>query len=279
MQAVAVSHRDQRVPRRARGSGRARARVGHRPPATRRAPYPPAPPIEEAPWLEPMPDAWLAGVVERSGRALHAARERRARVRRGAAGAVARAARGAALARRGRLVRRGDRRGARPSVAAANSALHRARDAVDEKLGGRVPTRSPRRRGRRALLARYVRASTRRRSRRDRRAVPRRHAHDDAAVADVDRRARRQRGLLPRMFGESEPGQFRHRHIAPTDSMCSRSTARRRERAGGAQCDSADHDARRRGGDRGSLHDARDVRPVDVPASLPPTGAIAARTT
>ena len=109
-----------------------RPTTGRRPAAT----DDPGEPLVESVWVEPYPDEMI-GLEEglrRAGGPLRAARGRRARLRRRAAAPAGPAARGADPARRARLLGPRGRGGARDDVASVNSALQRARKAVDERL-------------------------------------------------------------------------------------------------------------------------------------------------
>src|SRR5215475_13294157 len=97
--------------------------------------YPPAPPPEDAAWLEPMPDRWLTGAA--------ADPEARYTLRESVALAFVAALQVLVPAQRATLLLR-DVVGLRAeeaaealdqSVSAANSALHRARAAVEDKVG------------------------------------------------------------------------------------------------------------------------------------------------
>jgi RNA polymerase sigma-70 factor (ECF subfamily) len=101
--------------------------------------YPPAPPIEESAWLEPMPDAWLAGSVDDP--------EARYTLRESVALAFVAALQVLLPAQRATLLLR-DVVGLSAeeaadaldqSVSAANSALHRARAAIEDKVARRGP--------------------------------------------------------------------------------------------------------------------------------------------
>ena len=189
-QAVAVPDRDQRLPRRARAPAAPRAGVRARPGQSRatRGRRPRRSTRRCGSSRCPTP-GWPAP-RRRSGGALHAARERRARVRRRAAGAVAGAARDAAAARRGRALRRrggGRARAERvaPPTARSTARASRSRSKVAPPRSGVVRADAGRRGGARPLRAR----DRRRRRRGDDRAHARRHPDHDAAVADLDRAA------------------------------------------------------------------------------------------
>ncbi|HTJ43767.1 MAG TPA: RNA polymerase subunit sigma-70 [Kofleriaceae bacterium] len=118
--------------------------------------YPPAAPIEDAPWLEPMPDAWLAGTS--------ADPQARYTLRESVALAFVAALQVLSPAQRATLLLR-DVVGMSADEAAAalaqtaravESTLHRARVAIDEKVGPRdAYAHAP---ADRDVLARYVRA-------------------------------------------------------------------------------------------------------------------------
>ncbi|HEY6180437.1 MAG TPA: RNA polymerase subunit sigma-70 [Kofleriaceae bacterium] len=118
--------------------------------------YPPAPPIEDAAWIEPMPSAWLAGAADP---------EARYTLRESVALAFVAALQVLLPAQRATLLLR-DVVGLSAeevaealdqSVSAANSALHRARAAIEQKVARRDPAAfaggvdEP-------VLARYMRA-------------------------------------------------------------------------------------------------------------------------
>ncbi len=118
--------------------------------------YPPAPPIEDAPWLEPMPSSWMDGVAADPG-ARYALRESVALAFVAALQVLSPPQR-AALLLRDVVGLSADETAAalEQSVAATHSALHRARAAIDEKVAQRPPESL----GEvdREVLARYVRA-------------------------------------------------------------------------------------------------------------------------
>jgi RNA polymerase sigma-70 factor (ECF subfamily) len=122
--------------------------------------YPPAAPIEDAAWLEPMPDAWLADAA--------ADPEARYVLRESVALAFVAALQVLSPAQRATLLLRDvvglsaeDAAAALDqSVSAANSALHRARIAIEDKVAHRAPAEfagvpAP---ADQAVLARYIRA-------------------------------------------------------------------------------------------------------------------------
>lgn len=122
---------------------------------------PPRPQILEPVWLEPMPDAWLAGAPARDPGARFALRE-------SVALAFVAALQFLSAPQRATLLLRDvvglsaeeTAEALGMSVSAANSALFRARSAVEEKLGGKDPTAfapAPESVDR-ALVARYVEA-------------------------------------------------------------------------------------------------------------------------
>ena len=124
--------------------------------------YPPAAPLaaEDAAWLEPMPDAWLAGAA--------ADPEARYALRESVALAFVAALQALSPPQRATLLLRdvvglsADEAAAALdlSVAATHSALHRARAAVDEKVARRDPSSfaADARAADQDALARYVRA-------------------------------------------------------------------------------------------------------------------------
>ena len=122
--------------------------------------YPPAAPIEDAAWLEPMPDAWLTDAA--------ADPETRYALRESVALAFVAALQVLSPAQRATLLLRDvvglsaeDAAAALDqSVSAANSALHRARIAIEDKVAHRAPAEfaaapAP---ADQAVLARYIRA-------------------------------------------------------------------------------------------------------------------------
>jgi RNA polymerase sigma-70 factor (ECF subfamily) len=130
-------------------------------PPTPGSQYPPAAPAaEDAPWLEPMPDAWLGGVT--------ADPEARYALRESVALAFVAALQALSPAQRATLLLRdvvglsADEAAAalEVSVAATHSALHRARATVDEKVARRDPASfaADARAADQDALARYVRA-------------------------------------------------------------------------------------------------------------------------
>lgn len=119
--------------------------------------YPPAPPAEDAGWLEPMPDAWLTGGDDP---------EARYTLRESVALAFVAALQVLLPAQRATLLLRdvvglsAEEAAAAldQSVSAANSALHRARVAIEDKVGGRGPAAFAAAPADQAVLARYMRA-------------------------------------------------------------------------------------------------------------------------
>jgi len=122
--------------------------------------YPPAPPIEDAAWLEPMPDDWLAGAAE-DPEARYALRESVALAFVAALQVLLPAQRATLLLRDVVGLSAAEAAEALDqSVSAANSALHRARAAIEDKVGRRDPAAfaaapAP---ADAAVLARYMRA-------------------------------------------------------------------------------------------------------------------------
>src|SRR5262245_31852401 len=101
--------------------------------------FPPAPPIEDSAWLEPMPDAWLAGSVDDP--------EARYTLRESVALAFVAALQVLLPAQRATLLLRDvvglsaeeAAEALDQSVSAANSALHRARATIEAKVARRAP--------------------------------------------------------------------------------------------------------------------------------------------
>jgi RNA polymerase sigma-70 factor, ECF subfamily len=120
--------------------------------------YPPAPPIEDAAWLEPMPDAWLTGAGEDP--------EARYTLRESVALAFVAALQFLGPAQRATLLLRDvvgltaeeAAEALDQSVSAANSALHRARVAIEDRVGRRDPAAFAAGSAEPAVLARYMRA-------------------------------------------------------------------------------------------------------------------------
>jgi RNA polymerase sigma-70 factor (ECF subfamily) len=120
--------------------------------------FPPAAPLEDAAWLEPMPDAWLAGASDDP--------EARYRLRESVALAFVAALQVLSPAQRAILLLR-DVVGLSAeevaaaldqSVSSANSVLYRARMAIEHKVGGREPAAFASAPVDEPVLARYVRA-------------------------------------------------------------------------------------------------------------------------
>jgi RNA polymerase sigma-70 factor (ECF subfamily) len=184
--------------------------------------YPPAedagPPftkIEEPIWLEPMPDTWLEGAVARDPHAHYTMKESVALAFVAALHCLSPVQRAALLLR--------DVVGLTASetaealgigLEAANSALFRARSAVEEKLGGRDPgTVAAHAQVDEGLLARYVRAFE--------------EANLDAIVALFHADVRTTMPPMPvwvqgreanerfyrKLFGRLTAGHFRHLHV------------------------------------------------------------------
>jgi RNA polymerase sigma-70 factor (ECF subfamily) len=122
---------------------------------------PPAPPIEEPLWLEPMPDRWIEGAGEIDPSAKYSLKESVALAFVAALQILTPAQRATLLLRD--VVGLSAEETAEAlgmSVSAANSALFRARSAVEEKLGGADPSSRARPVDDidHGLLERYVRA-------------------------------------------------------------------------------------------------------------------------
>jgi RNA polymerase sigma-70 factor, ECF subfamily len=127
-------------------------------PASPGAAYPPAAPLEDAAWLEPMPDAWLAGCDDDP--------EARYTLRESVALAFVAALQVLLPAQRATLLLR-DVVGLSAeevaealdqSVSAANSALHRARVAIEQKVARRDPAAFAGAATDELVLARYMQA-------------------------------------------------------------------------------------------------------------------------
>jgi RNA polymerase sigma-70 factor, ECF subfamily len=127
-------------------------------PASSGEAFPPAAPIEDAAWLEPMPDAWLAGCDKDP--------ESRYLLRESVALAFVAALQVLSPAQRATLLLR-DVVGLSAdevadaldqSVSAANSALHRARVAIEHEVARRDPASFAASPADEPVLARYIRA-------------------------------------------------------------------------------------------------------------------------
>jgi RNA polymerase sigma-70 factor (ECF subfamily) len=119
--------------------------------------WPPAPPIEDAAWIEPMPGAWLAGADDPASR--YALRESVALAFVAALQVLLPAQRATLLLRD--VVGLSAEEAAEAldqSVSAANSTLYRARAAIEDKVAARGPAAFAGGLGDEAALARYVRA-------------------------------------------------------------------------------------------------------------------------
>jgi RNA polymerase sigma-70 factor, ECF subfamily len=120
--------------------------------------YPPAPPIEDAAWIEPMPSAWLAGSADDP--------EARYTLRESVALAFVAALQVLLPAQRATLLLRDvvglsaeeAAEALDQSVSAANSALYRARAAIEDKIAQRDPAAFAGGVGDEPVLARYMRA-------------------------------------------------------------------------------------------------------------------------
>jgi RNA polymerase sigma-70 factor, ECF subfamily len=123
-------------------------------------PQPPYPRIEEPVWLEPMPNAWLEGVDERDPQARYAVKESVALAFVAALQHLTPAQRAALLLRDVVGLSAAETASALgASVEAANSALFRARTAIETKLGGSDPAEiAARVEVDKEVLAKYVRA-------------------------------------------------------------------------------------------------------------------------
>ncbi len=176
---------------------------------------PPLPRIDEPVWLEPMPDAWLAGVDERDPEARYALKESVALAFVAALQCLSPAQRATLLLRDVVGLSANETASALgTSVDAANSALFRARTAIGDKLGGSEPADiAAHAEVDEILLEQYVRAFE--------------EANLDAIVALfhadmrttmppaptwVAGRAANER-FYRLMFGSLVPGQFRHLRI------------------------------------------------------------------
>ena len=176
----------------------------------------PAPPIEEPVWLEPMPDTWLDGASASDPAAGYALKESVALAFVAALQYLSATQRAALLLRDVVGLSAEETAAALDiGVAAANSALFRARTAVEEKLGGRGPDAvAAHAQVDEALLERYVRAFE--------------EARLDEIVSLFHEDIRTTMPPSPTwlagraanevfyraMFDSLQPGQFRHRHIA-----------------------------------------------------------------
>jgi len=176
---------------------------------------PPFPRIDEAVWLEPMPDAWLEGVDERDPQACYALKESVALAFVAALQCLSPVQRATLLLRD--VVGLSAEETATAlgiGLGAANSALFRARSAIEEKLGGRDPAAiAAHAEVDLALLERYVRAFE--------------EANLDAVLALFHEDVRTTMPPAPTwvagraanerfyrfMFGRLVPGQFRHLRI------------------------------------------------------------------
>ncbi|HUQ03756.1 MAG TPA: RNA polymerase subunit sigma-70 [Kofleriaceae bacterium] len=118
-----------------------------------------ADPLDEALWLEPMPDAWLAGAPANDPAARYTLRESVALAFVAALQALTPPQR-AALLLRDVVGLSADEAAAAlgQSVSAVNSTLHRARGAIDERVAGRDPAEFRETPADAAALAAYVRA-------------------------------------------------------------------------------------------------------------------------
>jgi RNA polymerase sigma-70 factor (ECF subfamily) len=176
---------------------------------------PPFPRVDEPVWLEPMPDAWLAGAEPADPHARYALKESVALAFVAVLQCLSPVQRATLLLRD--VVGLSAQETAEAlgiGVAAANSALFRARSAVEEKLGG-ADTSAVARHAQvdEALLAQYVRAFE--------------EANLDAIVALFHDELRTTMPPVPlwiagraandrfyrRMFGSLAPGQFRHLRV------------------------------------------------------------------
>ena len=120
--------------------------------------YPPAPPVEDAAWLEPMPGAWLAG-AEVGPDARYALRESVALAFVAALQVLSPVQRATLLLRDVvGLSAEETAEALDQSVPAANSALHRARAAIEDRVAPRGPEAFVAAATDEPALARYVRA-------------------------------------------------------------------------------------------------------------------------
>ena len=175
----------------------------------------PAARIEEPVWLEPMPDAWLAGADERDPHARYALKESVALAFVAAIQCLSPVQRATLLLRDVVGLSADETASAlEVSLSAANSALFRARAAIEDKLGGSDPAAvAVHSQVDEQLLAQYVRAFE--------------NANLDAIVALfhadmrttmppsptwIAGRARNER-FYRSMFGKLVPGWFRHLYI------------------------------------------------------------------
>jgi RNA polymerase sigma-70 factor (ECF subfamily) len=176
---------------------------------------PPFPRVEEPVWLEPMPDAWLAGAEPADPHARYALKESVALAFVAVLQCLSAVQRATLLLRD--VVGLSAQETAEAlgiGVAAANSALFRARAALEEKLGG-CDANAVARHAEvdEALLARYVRAFE--------------EANLDAIVALFHEEVRTTMPPVPlwvagraandrfyrRVFGNLLPGQYRHLRV------------------------------------------------------------------
>ncbi|MDB5214646.1 MAG: polymerase sigma factor [Myxococcaceae bacterium] len=175
----------------------------------------PASPIEEPVWLEPVPDTWLEGVDARDPAARYALKESVALAFVAALQYLTPTQRAALLLRDVVGLSAEETAAALDmGLAAANSALFRARVAVEEKLGGRGPEAvAEHAQVDEALLERYVRAFED--ARLDEIVAL---FHDDVRTTMppsptwVAGRAANE-VFYRAMFTNLRPGQFRHRYI------------------------------------------------------------------
>jgi RNA polymerase sigma-70 factor (ECF subfamily) len=120
--------------------------------------FPPAAAIEEAVWLEPMPDTWLAGCQD-DPEARYTLRESVALAFVAALQVLSPAQRATLLLRDVAGLSAEDVAGAlEQSVSAANSVLHRARVAIEQKVARRAPETFAAAAAEEPALARYMRA-------------------------------------------------------------------------------------------------------------------------
>jgi RNA polymerase sigma-70 factor (ECF subfamily) len=177
---------------------------------------PPIPRIEEPVWLEPMPDTWLEGVDERDPQARYALKESVALAFVAALQCLSPVQRATLLLRDVVGLSANETANALgASVEAANSALFRARSAIETKLGGSDPAAiAAHAEVDEQVLHQYVRAFE--------------DADLDAIVALFHAEIRTTMPPAPTwiaghtanerfyraMFGRITPGEFRHLHIA-----------------------------------------------------------------